>query len=60
MSEIWKPIVVYEDRYAVSNYGRVKSLKRVIVNRRGVRWRRTEEGRGFSLLKFFHPKIEMR
>lgn len=25
--EIWKPVVGYEDRYEVSNFGRVKSIK---------------------------------
>lgn len=25
--EIWKPVLNYEDRYLISNYGRVKSLK---------------------------------
>lgn len=28
--EIWKPIVEYEGLYEISNYGRVKSLKRVV------------------------------
>jgi hypothetical protein len=31
--ETWKPIVGYEDRYAVSNLGRVKSLKYRARNR---------------------------
>ena len=27
LKEIWKPIIGYEDRYEVSNFGKVKSLK---------------------------------
>ena len=27
LEEIWEPIIGYEDRYAVSNFGKVKSLK---------------------------------
>lgn len=30
--EIWKDIKGYEDLYQVSNYGRVKSLDRTIVD----------------------------
>ena len=31
-NECWKPIKDYEGIYEVSNYGRVKSLERVIYN----------------------------
>ncbi len=31
MKETWKPIKGYENRYEISNFGRVKSLKRVTV-----------------------------
>lgn len=34
--EIWKDIPQYEGYYQVSNYGRVKSLKRTIVDSRGI------------------------
>ena len=33
--EIWNDIKGYEGRYQVSNWGRVKSLNRIITNRRG-------------------------
>ncbi|MCZ4505940.1 NUMOD4 motif-containing HNH endonuclease [Rhodococcus ruber] len=35
-TETWKPILGYEDRYAVSNLGRVKGLARVTVRKDGV------------------------
>lgn len=31
--EIWKPVKNYEERYAVSNMGRVKSLERITVGK---------------------------
>lgn len=31
--EIWKPVVGYEEQYHVSNFGRVKSLERIIDER---------------------------
>ena len=36
-TEIWKPVVGYEGFYDVSNWGRVKSLTRVIVQGNGKR-----------------------
>lgn len=36
MEEIWKPIPNYEGYYEVSNTGKVKSLKRIIEDKRGV------------------------
>ena len=35
MEEIWKPIKGYEGIYDISNYGRVKSLKRKTNNQTG-------------------------
>ena len=35
--EVWKPIKNYEDKYIVSNYGRVKSLSRMVPNKNGER-----------------------
>lgn len=35
--EIWKPVVGYEGLYEVSNWGRVKSLKRLVKSPRGYR-----------------------
>lgn len=35
ISEVWKPICGYEGLYSVSNYGRVKSLNRIIVRKNG-------------------------
>ncbi len=37
MKEVWKDIVGYEDRYQVSNLGRVKSLRRKVRNLLGER-----------------------
>lgn len=34
-NEIWKPVVGYEGRYEVSNYGRVKSLSRKVRSNSG-------------------------
>lgn len=34
--EEWKPVVGYEDSYEVSNYGRVRSVDRIIVDKNGV------------------------
>jgi hypothetical protein len=34
--EIWKPVVGYEGRYEVSNFGRVKSLSRPSLTKGGV------------------------
>ena len=36
-NEIWKDINGYEGYYQVSNYGRIKSLKRHVKDYRGVR-----------------------
>lgn len=36
-SEIWKPILGFEGLYEVSNLGRVKTLPRVVINKRGTR-----------------------
>lgn len=33
MVEIWKPIPNYEGLYEISNFGRVKSLKRNIIRK---------------------------
>ena len=33
MEEVWKPVKGFEDFYEVSNFGRVRSLDRVIVIR---------------------------
>jgi hypothetical protein len=37
MKEIWKDIAGYEGFYQVSNYGRVKSLKRTVISKKGQR-----------------------
>ncbi len=34
-NEIWKPVMGYEGMYEISNYGRVKSLGRAIVDKYG-------------------------
>jgi hypothetical protein len=49
--EIWKPIRGYEGLYSISNLGRVKREKRVIVNRRGTRQVMNER-----ILKPYHRK----
>ena len=35
MKEVWKPIKGYEDLYLVSNYGKVKSLDRYVLQKSG-------------------------
>lgn len=35
MEEVWKDVVGYEGRYIVSNFGRIRSLYREFVNKRG-------------------------
>ena len=35
--EYWKPVVGYEGLYEVSNWGRVKSIKRIVKSPRGYR-----------------------
>lgn len=35
-SELWKPVVGYENEYEVSNFGNVRSLDRTKVNSKGV------------------------
>lgn len=42
MREEWKPVTGYENRYLISNYGRVKSLWRKRGGRNGVSITRTE------------------
>ena len=37
MKEIWKDIKGYEDFYKISNKGRVKSLRREVINNEGIR-----------------------
>lgn len=36
--EIWLPIKEYENYYAISNFGNVKSIKRKVKNRNGYRF----------------------
>jgi len=36
-SEEWKPVVGFEGLYEVSNYGRVKSLNRIITQKNGIK-----------------------
>ena len=36
--EIWKDIPGYEGLYQISNFGRVKSLKRPYENNGGIQW----------------------
>lgn len=36
--ETWKPVNGYEDKYAVSSEGRVRSLDRTITNKNGKQW----------------------
>lgn len=56
-NEIWRPVVGYEDRYLVSNIGRVKSLWRKHGGRNGVSISRTEHimrpfdnGKGYKVV----------
>ena len=35
MKELWKPIKGYEDRYMISNKGRIKTVSRYVVYRKG-------------------------
>ena len=42
-NEIWKPVKNYEGLYEVSNFGRIKSLKKTIVNKSGRINRHTKE-----------------
>ena len=37
LNEVWKDISNYEGCYQVSNYGRIKSVKRIVKSPRGVR-----------------------
>ena len=47
MDEIWKPAIKCEDRYEVSNLGRLRSVTRSAVDRRG--YRRVYESRILTL-----------
>src|SRR6478736_4452698 len=33
-SEVWKPVVGFEEYYQVSNYGKIQSLERIVKNSR--------------------------
>jgi hypothetical protein len=46
MIEEWRPVSGFEEFYAVSNFGRVKSLSRTILDKRG--WPRKLRGRIMS------------
>lgn len=35
MNEIWKPVRYYEGLYEISNYGRIKSIERVVADKNG-------------------------
>ena len=35
INEVWKPVKYYEGLYEISNYGRVKSIERVIQDKNG-------------------------
>ena len=37
MSEIWRPVIGFEGKYEVSNYGRVRSVDRIVVRSDGRR-----------------------
>lgn len=37
VNEEWRPVVEYEGFYEISNYGRVKSLSRISVNKNGIK-----------------------
>lgn len=39
-NEEWRPVIGYEGLYEVSNFGRVRSLDRVVINKRGLQIRR--------------------
>lgn len=41
MEEVWTPIRGYENYYEVSNYGRVRSLDRVLIRKDGRFYRRS-------------------
>ena len=36
MKEIWKPVAGYEGLYEVSNFGKVRSIDRIIENNPGI------------------------
>src|SRR5271163_2208463 len=38
MTEEWRPIPGFEGRYEVSSYGRVRSVKRIVVRSNGMRY----------------------
>lgn len=42
-NEVWKPIIGYECYYEVSNFGRIKSLKRITSCKNGVTQERNEK-----------------
>jgi len=56
MEEIWKSIIGYEGYYKVSNIGNVRSLDRVIINSKGISFRKkgkniakTDNGHGYKI-----------
>lgn len=62
MDEIWSPIKNYEDIYIISNYGRVKSLDRIVMtgNQKNLRYGRilkpALDGKGYLHVILQHNK----
>lgn len=42
MEEIWKFVIGYENLYEVSNYGKVKSVERITIDKNGITYNKKE------------------
>lgn len=61
-NEIWKPIKGYEKTYCVSNFGRVKSIERIVIGKNNYRYHKKEHilkqsidrNTGYYYVNLFH------
>lgn len=62
--EVWKPVAEYEDLYMVSNYGRVKSLPKIVVYSNGKMYKYEEKvlklnySNGYRTVSFVKSKVK--
>lgn len=63
--EVWKTVAKYEDLYMVSNYGRVKSLPRIVVYSNGKMYKYEEKilklnySNGYRTVSFVKSKVKV-
>jgi len=57
MKEIWKFVTDYENLYEVSNYGKVKSVKRITTDKNGISYKKKEKILKPSINKYGYLQV---